>query len=490
MRVALICPCTNLVNQGARILSSYLKSQGHEVQLIFILIQKNRFGGSLSESALSQMANQVWGSGLIGLSFTTNLLGFARQITRHLKESFSIPIVWGGIHATSDPEACLDDTEIVCVGEGEETVLDLVLALDSKKDYAQIPNLWTKKKGQIYKNDVRPLSSDLDRFPDPDHDLSTQWILVDDQLVHLTSDLLKEHLMSMEGKSRYSVFTTRGCPHRCDYCCSSRLYQLYEKSFVRKRSLDRVFQELKSVITRFGFESICLQDENFLVRSVEEIQEFSQRYQDEIGLPFQCEFSPQTFQEEKLKPLIEAGLVSVQIGVQSINEETNRTLYHRHYTRNRINQIVSFFSPYQNQIACNLHFLTHNPWEKNESVLESIRYVADLPSWINVKLYPLIMFPGTPFYDQARNEGLIQNYTQDVVYKDWGVKRLTEGDPLILLFYWINLLRRMGESSKTVSIWADALLSPSIIERIFQNSEVKESLNKFLIGEYKARGWE
>ena len=59
----------------------------------------------------------------------------AIQITQFLKKKLKkeIPIVWGGIHPTLFPQDCIKYVNIVCVGDGEDAVLDLAKAIENKK---------------------------------------------------------------------------------------------------------------------------------------------------------------------------------------------------------------------------------------------------------------------------------------------------------------------------------------------------------------------
>ncbi len=440
MKISFIVPCSNLLNVGVRSLSSYLKQHGHQVELIFVMIERNNFRGGLSKNVLNQLVGMVSSSGLVGISVMTNFLGYAEQITKYLKRNIMAPIVWGGIHPTVDPERCLSYVDIVCRGEGEGAISGLANCLERGGDFKDIKNFWI---GKDIRNEVRPFRNDLDDFSDPDYDLSNHYILQNEEFVSMNKELLKDNLIKMGDKSRYSVFTTRGCSHDCKYCCNNSIRGLYKAkgSFIRKRSIGRVINEIKENIEKFGFESVCIQDENFLIRSREEIREFCEEYKKEINLPFQVEFSPAQFNRRKLVKLIKTGLSRVQIGVQSINKETSLKLYHRGYSRDRINKIVDFFNLYPH-IVCNLHFIVHNPWEKEESIIESINFAAFLPPNFNVKLYPLVFYPNTSLYQRAEREGLIRDYYKDIVYKDWSLERIKDSNYLTLVFYLVNLLRK------------------------------------------------
>jgi radical SAM superfamily enzyme YgiQ (UPF0313 family) len=442
MNISFIVPCSNITHYGVRSISSFLKSGGHNVDLIFVVIERNDFEGELSREALEQIIDAVKCSDLVGISVMTNFLKYAKQITKVLRKETMCPIMWGGIHPTSDPENCMNYVDMVCRGEGEEAILQLVERWETQQYFGDVKNFWIGK----IQNEVRNLCDNLDDYPDPDFDLSHQYILKENSLVKMTSELLKQNLIKMGKRSRYPVFTTRGCPNSCTYCCNNVLHRLYEGkgTLVRKRSIDRVLGELKRNVNKFGFESVCIQDENFLVRKTKEIIEFCDRYKKEIHLPFQCEFSPALFDEEKINFLVDAGLCRVQIGIQSINSETNIE-YKRKSTREQIDRTVNFFKKHP-EIICNLHFLVHNTWETEESLIESILFISELPSNFNIKIYPLILFPKTEMYDRAEKEKILGDYYDDIVYKDWSLDRIEDSNYLGLVFYIINFLRKQRYS--------------------------------------------
>jgi anaerobic magnesium-protoporphyrin IX monomethyl ester cyclase len=444
MEVTFIVPCSNVVCYGLRTISAYLKSKGYPVRLIFVAVEYNKFDIALPKRILDQLAEMVRSSKLIGLSVMTNYLGYAQQITRALKRTVDVPILWGGIHPTIRPKECLEFADFVCVGEGEEASLELANSIQTGQANERIQNLWLRKDDQIIENDVRPLVHDLDKFPDPDYELPFHFILHHGKLVPMTERLLKQNVDRLEGKSRYSVFTTRGCPHTCTFCCNSSLRRVYKNKgpFIRKRSIPRVIQELKRMKENYGFESICIQDENFLVRTRSEMENFVQEYRKQIGLPFQCEFSPQMFHEKNVEMLIGAGLTRVQVGIQSACKETNVSLYNRHYPQGRVDEIVAFFARYQGKIVCNLHFLVHNPWEDDASLIQTIHFVAALPSHFGITIYPLVFFPETELGKRAEREGYVNDYYRDVVYKGWSFGRVKDASYLVLVLYLIVALKR------------------------------------------------
>lgn len=64
----------------------------------------------------------------------TNFFDNAVQITKKLKANLDVPVMWGGVHPTMRPSECLDYADIVCIGEGEETLREVAATMESGED--------------------------------------------------------------------------------------------------------------------------------------------------------------------------------------------------------------------------------------------------------------------------------------------------------------------------------------------------------------------
>jgi hypothetical protein len=84
---------------------------------------------------------------LIGFSVNTPLKKRIAEISRLIKNIHNIPIIWGGAAPTIDVDDCLNDCDIVCVGEGEKSITDIATRIDSKKDIKGVKNLAYLKNG-------------------------------------------------------------------------------------------------------------------------------------------------------------------------------------------------------------------------------------------------------------------------------------------------------------------------------------------------------
>ena len=93
----------------------------------------------------------------VGFSaFTSSILIPTKNASCEIRKTSSVPIVWGGIHATILPEQTLanDFIDIVCIGEGEETIVELARRLrDQRGGTHSLADI----KGIGYKVDGKPV---------------------------------------------------------------------------------------------------------------------------------------------------------------------------------------------------------------------------------------------------------------------------------------------------------------------------------------------
>lgn len=162
-----------------------------------------------------------------------------------------VPIVWGGTHPTVVPEQTLkhDLVDMVVVGEGEYTFLELVQALDAKRPLFGIQGLAYKDGGRIQRNENRPLMDVDDILPVP-------WHLVDvENYIH----------RDMYVKDRRRVMdigqTSRGCPFKCGFCSSASI----RGRRWRAKSVENSLEQILGTVRRFDLDGFWLRDDEFYI---------------------------------------------------------------------------------------------------------------------------------------------------------------------------------------------------------------------------------
>lgn len=237
MKIALISPFPDINCYGLRMISASLKKAGHDVSMYF-LIQSLHCGNMArypykgyasvmlkvdeTKSLLEQLAERIKSAGLIGISVISNFLDEVIQITRFLHEKSCGPVIWGGIHPTVAPEASLDHTDMICVGEGEDAVVELAKRLEYGESLQGLKNILFREEGKILKSECRPLVQDLDSLPTQDFDCDSHYVWAEDGFRQMTNESLKYFLKDPMFEERmYLTMPSRGCYNSCTYCCNN-----------------------------------------------------------------------------------------------------------------------------------------------------------------------------------------------------------------------------------------------------------------------------
>ncbi len=346
MKITLVSLDPELYCIGIRVLVACLRKTGHDVRCIFLPPRASKtekvrkFKVEHSPGLLDQVRSLCLDSDLIGISLMTNQFIQAVSITRRLKEDgLTAPIVWGGIHPTVEPEACLEHADIVCLGEGEEALVELVDCMERDRAYHETRNMWFRSNNGIIRNSLRPLIQNLDVVPLPDYSCKNDFLPLGDRLEKLTRETLVsfegERIRAAERGINYPIMTGRGCLFACTYCCNSVYRRLYpDQKQLRWRSADHVIEELEMVQREIApLACVYFVDDDITAQSSEKLRAFGEKFQKAIGVPFFAQVSPLTITEEKMETLLSAGCTKIVMGVETASERVagiyNRDRSHR-----------------------------------------------------------------------------------------------------------------------------------------------------------------
>lgn len=477
----------NLISLNTRILSSYLKKHGHRVYLLFCTNGFNQ-GNTSKFIELIKSINVD----LVGVSLMTDEFPDAKTATEIIKENFTFPVIWGGTHPSISPEESLEYADIVCIGEGEEALLELCEKMEKNPDHSSILNLWMKRNNSIIKNELRPLEEYLDRYPFSDYELTDKYILNLNDCIEYTEAQLN---------NAYDIMTSRGCPHSCSYCYNNQRRKMYAKKgkYLRYRSVDNVIEELVSIKNKFKtINFINFWDDNLVSRNVEELELFSKVYKEKINLPFYCLASPGKLNEEKIRLLKDCGLSLVQIGIQTGSKEIS-ALYRRHTENKDIINLSNIIHRYK--ITAKYDIIFNNPYETKENIKETINLLLELPKPYILNGYNLIFYPGSEIYEKGLKDGYIslnnmktKDQDSHSIYSpvnspllDWNYKlsnRLYSCNYSIENKRYLNsliaLIPRYPEIVIKLLLFSENIISKEIVKLLLDYETKPESLNPIL----------
>lgn len=391
-------------HHGIAQLSACLKQAGHDTKLY----QTSRFSPNDIDRVI-----KTYEPGFLAYSFTSDFFPLAQSYAEYLasKKIFSIA---GGVHPTLAPEDVVDFFDCVCVGEGEQTLLDIV----DGKPLDEIPNLVCRVDGQIVKNPIQPLLENLDQLPFPDR-----------ELFHFQHALDQDH--------RADFMVGRGCPYRCTYCINNQMIHLAPGKYVRLRSVSNVLAEIKQVLADYQhIESVCFQDDTFAINR-KWLIEFCGRYKEEIGLPFVCNLRTDRTDEEIVTLLANAGCQEVRIGVEQGNEELRRTVMKRKMSNVQI--IAAFKLLHKAGIKTFAYNMIGIPGETEQTVQETIALNRTIkPNKMHISIFR--PYPGTELYDFCHREGYIRDVSIESYFQPVSTVDLPSMSKK-KIEYWYRLFR-------------------------------------------------
>ena len=383
---------------GVRTLSSYLKENGFETTVILMGTPEK----DLRNFCWDDLYKLCKNASLIGISCMTHDLPKAVEVKKALTKKIPVPIVVGGIHASLDPGSLIKNFDLVCHGEGEDVIVELAKRLQDNRLYDDVPGLWVKHNKNIIKNTNKPLLKNLNEYPIPNYNFRSQFILEANHLIPLK--LVPAHVPIDD----FVVLGSRGCPHHCTYCCNRKIKHDFPW---RKRpihySVDYLINHLKSVCNAYpSVKSFWIGDDTFFEKTLEDIKEFATRYKKEINKPFQILISPWTYKEEKIRPLIKAGMNKLIMGIQSGSEHVNAAIYDRRLSNKKMMEIAHSLNRFSSLITICYDFIGMNPFESERDMIKTINFIKELPIPFFIFNNNLAFYPGTELYNQAVKAGL------------------------------------------------------------------------------------
>ena len=372
-------------SEGLASISAVLKQGGHDCRLMHLKHYHDE----------KEFKEELRGFGevdVVGFSIRTTAFPDSQQYIKWVKEVLpDVFLICGSYHATLVPEAVLsaEGVDCVCIGDGEYAELELLNKMTAGENYSSVESLWFKDEdGSFIKNPVRPLFADLDRIPIPDFDLFDY-----------------ANLESMKVDTAI-VVVSRGCFYNCTYCGNGNFRKVYpnKKIYARFRSPENAILYLKTLIGKYPqIKFINFRDAIFNMFP-DWFDKFIEMYKEEIHLPCTGNIRFDILKEETVRKMKEAGFYTIDMGLESGDQEMRFKYLKRYQTDEMIINCSNWFHKY------GIAQLTYNiiglPFEDIHKALKTIKLNARIKS---DRVIPNIFYPypGTVLYDISKEAGFI-----------------------------------------------------------------------------------
>lgn len=366
---------------GLGYLSAYLKSKGYNSHIVDPL-QKHNLDMDETVEKIAEFNPKI-----VCISASTDIIPESAELVSKLRKKIpGVITIIGGPHATSIPEITLEQVkvDIVVVGEGEETVLEIVSKVEKgESDFGRVQGIcFRNKKGSIVKTERRPLIKNLDELPFPDWE-------------EIAPTMYPEAPHGVYTKSHPvgPILTSRGCPYRCTFCASNVIWQFR----FRQRSAKNIVDEIELLVNKYGCKEIHFEDDNLTLikkNAIEIIDEIQKR-----GLKFdwKCPNGVRidSLDDELLSKMKESGCYLLALGIESGNQEIlNRAK--KNLDLSIVREKVKLIK--KHGIITHGFFMIGFPGDTKETVMQTIKFARD--SGFHTSQFNILSpFPGCEIYD-------------------------------------------------------------------------------------------
>lgn len=352
-----------------------------------------------------EILKDIYGSGADVVCFSCYIwnISFVRELIRDLAKILPETAFWaGGPEVSYDAEKFLTEMlEVtgVLVGEGEKTFHDLLeYYIDGKGSLGEIRGIAYRDGEEIRHNGWRELMN-LSEIP-----------------------FVYQHLEEFENRIIYYE-SSRGCPFSCSYCLSSIDKKL------RFRDLELVKKELQFFLDH-KVPQVKFVDRTFNCKHEHAMAIWKYILEHDNGVTnFHFEVSADLLRDEEMDLMakMRPGLIQLEIGVQSTNQETIRAI-HRHMDLDKLERCVDRVHSFRN-IHQHLDLIAGLPYEDYDTFHRSFNDVYQMKP-DQLQLGFLKVLKGSLMKEEAEKYGIVHKEKEP--YEVLSTKWLPYGDVLKL----------------------------------------------------------
>ncbi len=293
-------------------------------------------------------------------------------------------VITSSSDATDHAEEYLNHgSDVVVIGEAEQTVLELCQAFKNNIAIEQIAGIATMKNSVLVKSNARNVLKDLDTLPPP------AWDLID-------INPYKNMWLSKHGYFSLNFVTTRGCPYKCNWCAKPIYGNRYNS-----HSPENIVLEIKKWQHQFGFTHVWFADDIFGLKPhwLKDFEHYTKKEKLSINYKIQSR-ADLLLEEDNIEHLANSGCSMVWMGAESGSQKIldamdKGTKVEQIYEATRLLK--------KHGIGVSLFLQLGYLGETTEDIKLTIQMVKDLlPDDIGISVsYPL---PGTVFYNKVKEQ--------------------------------------------------------------------------------------
>ena len=316
---------------------------------------------------------------IIGIQAMFSMKDKVLELAKILRNNCEF-LVAGGPLATSNPEEFTHLFDVVVVGEGEQTMLELVQAIEKHSSFNDVRGVVFKEETKVTVTPSRSYIENLDTIPFPTREL-------------FDNQAYKNYYSRYFAYNTTAVITSRGCPFQCDFCSRP----IFGNTF-RSRTAENIVKEVEEV-KQLGYERVWFADDCFTLnrrRLMEICRELVLR---KVKIGWECLSRVDTVDLSLAEHMRKAGCVRVFFGIESGNDMILKIMK-KQATVKQAEKAVHIFKKAGIQVGA--FFILGYPGENEEAILDTVNFASSLPlDYLSFTFpYPI---PGTPLFDRVKN---------------------------------------------------------------------------------------
>lgn len=300
-------------------------------------------------------------------------------------------VVIGGPHPTVAPFEMLNDenVDIVVIGEGENTMRELVSCLNQGRNLDIVKGIAYKKDGHQILTNPRQLISNLDNLPFPArHLLNMKWY--------------SRRLSLIRGKWLRcgTMVAARGCPFNCIFCSG---YKIFGRK-IRQRSPENIVKEARCIVQRYSLDIVLFVDDTFTLDRNWLIELCDRWRRDLPSTQWACQGKIGTVKPELVRVMRNSGCIQLEFGVESGSQRVLDIIQ----KNQRVSQIKETFAICRNEgIRTMANFVIGNPGETMADIELTEKLAREIKADYT-EFYILTPYPGTEIHRMARERGWLR----------------------------------------------------------------------------------
>jgi radical SAM superfamily enzyme YgiQ (UPF0313 family) len=410
----------------------------------------------------------------VGMSFTSILANGAYLLADNLKENHPhISITAGGYHPTVAPDEVVGQKsfDFAIVGEGEESYLELLLALQNGTDPKEVGGLVFVKDGEVINTGPRKLIPNIDDIPIPAYDL-------------LKMD--EYDSLAVSQSPFCTIIRSRGCPFRCNFC---GVDSIFTRKY-RYQSAERTVDEIRYLQENFGVKEILFKDSDFLINKKNVKQLCELIIKEKVDIRWSCNARVDMTNDDILEIMAAAGCKRITFGIEAGSQEMLDAL--RKDTKEE-DAITTVSTANKHGIECSGNFIIGAPGETLETIEKTISLAISL-DLDYASFYNLIAFPGSALFAEATKNGwFLDKDPQFCGYEEMNINatELTEDQlkmavkrALFRFYFRPNYILKRLKKSSLKEIKNSILGGIGMLKKVLFAQSKTPTVNKKLSREY------